>query len=108
MTLTTGSWPFLLKRARKTLKLEQAAIFGRWYSFDPEEVYYFDLPPGLNGGEKAMIQDLVEKYLLKGGDGPLLNLDKLVPKFEGTYIHPDEDLSPHVDTESDEVFMDRF
>ena len=108
MTLTTGSWPSLLKRARKTLKLEQAAVSGKLKSYDPEEFYYFDLPPGLNGGMKAKIEDVVEKYLLKGGDGPLLELDKLDLKHRGTYVHPDEDLSPYVDTESDEIIMDRF
>lgn len=108
MTLTTGTWPYLLKRARKILKLEQAAISGKLESYDPQEVYYFDLPPGLNEGKKAKIVDVVEKYLLKGGDGPLLELDKLVVKHRDTYIQPDEDLSQYVDTESDEVIMDRF
>lgn len=113
MNLTTGWWPSLLKRARKALKLEQAAIFGRLTSgsltsFDPEECYYFDLPPGMNGGKKAMIGDVVEKYLLKGGDGPLLKLHELAQKHSGTYVHPDEDPSPYLDTESDEVIMDRF
>lgn len=108
MTLTTGSWPSLLKRARKTLKLEQAAVSGKLDSYDPEELYYFDLPGGLNGGKKAKIQVEVEEYLLKGGEGPLLELGKLVEKHRGTYVRPDEDLSPYVDTESDEAIMDRF
>ena len=108
MTLTTGSWASLLKRARKTLKLEQAAVSGKLESYDPEEFHYFDLPPGLNDGKKAKIEDVVEEYLLKGGDGPLLDLDKLFLMHGGKYVYPDEDLSPYVDTESDEVIMDRF
>ena len=108
MILTTGSWASLLKRARKTLKLEQAAVSGKLESYDPEELHYFDLPPGLNGGKKAKIEDVVEKYLLKGGDGPLLELDELSQMYRDTYIDPDEDVSPYVDTESDEIIMDRF
>lgn len=106
--LTTGSWPSLFQRARKTLTLEKAALSGRLKSNDPEESHYFDLPAGLNGGKKAKMEVLVEEYLLKGGDGPLLDLDTLFEKHYRTYIYPEEDLGDYVDTESDEVIMDRF
>lgn len=106
--LTTGSWPSLLQRARKTLKLEQASLSGRLESNDPEETYYFDLPAGLNGGKKAKIEVVVVEYLLKGGDGPLLDLSALLEEHHLTYVHPDDDLWDYVDTESDDVIMDRF
>lgn len=106
--LDTGSWPSLLQRARKSLKLERAALSGVLRSKDSEELYCFDLPAGLNGGKKAKIEDVVEKYLLKGGDGPLLDLNALVDEHYRTYIYPDEELLDFVDTESDEVIMDRF
>lgn len=106
--LSTGSWPSLLQRARKALKLEKAVLSGKLRSIDPDESYYFDLPAGLNGGKKAKIEDVVEKYLLSGGDGPLLDLDTLVEQHYRNYIYPDEELSDYVDTESDEVIMDRY
>lgn len=106
--LTTGSWPPLLQGARKVLKLEQAALSGKMRSDDTEEWHYFDLPAGLNGGKKAKIAAVVEDYLVKGGDAPLLDLDDLAMKYHRTYVYPDEDLSEYVDTESDEVIMDRF
>ena len=106
--LSTGSWPSLLKGARQTLKLEQAALSGRMRSLDPEECFYFDLPPGLNGGKRAKIEVIVENYLLGKTDGPLLlNLQYLMEKYCGRYVYP-EDLSDYVDTESDEFIMDRF
>lgn len=101
--LTTGSWPSLLKSARKALKLEQASLSGKLSSADPLESYYFDLPAGLNGGRRAKIDVVVEKYLLKGGDGPLLDLNYLVDKHYRTYVDPDEEPWAYVDTESDEV-----
>ena len=106
--LTTGSWPSLLQRARKALKLEQAALSGKLNSADPEEYYYFDLPPGLNGGRRAKVEVVVEEYLVEGGDGPLLDLDALIEKHYRTYVDPDEDPWAYVDTESDEYIMDRF
>lgn len=108
MLLTAGSWPSLFQRARKVLKLEQAALSGRLKSYDMEETYYFDLPAGLNGGKKAKIEVVVAEYLTEGGDGPLLDLNALAEEHYRTYVYPDEDLSPYVDTDSDEVIMDRF
>ena len=108
MLLTTGSWASLLQRARKILKLEQAALFGTLKGTDLDETHLLDLPPGLNGGRRAKIQVQIEKYLLKGGDGPLLDLNALVLQYYHTYVRPDEELSPYVDIESDEVIMDRF
>lgn len=106
--LTTGVWASLLQRTRKSLKLEQAAFSGALRSSHPEASYYFDLPAGLNGGKRAMIEVVVEAYLLKGGDAPLLDLNALVEEYGRTYVHPEEELSEYVDTESDEVIMNRF
>ena len=106
--LTTGSWTSLLQRSRKALSLEQAALSGKLASNDPEESYYFDLPAGLNDGKKAKIAAVVEEYLVKGGDGPLLDLEALAEKYHRTYVYPDEEPWGYVDTESDEVIMDRF
>ncbi|KAL9129392.1 MAG: hypothetical protein Q9175_007305 [Cornicularia normoerica] len=106
--LTTGSWPSLLQRARKLLKLEKATLSGRLRSNDLEESYYFDLPAGLNGGKRAKIEVAVEDYLVKGGDGPLLDLNRLVEKHYRTYVEPAEDLWDYVDTESDDYIMDRY
>ena len=108
ITLAEGSWPSLLQRTRKTLKLEQASLSGKLASNDPEETYYFDIPAGLNGGKKAMIEVVVEEYLLKGGDGPLLDLFALMEEHDQSYEYPDEDTWGFVDTESDEAIMDRF
>ena len=106
--LNTGSWPSLLQRARKVLKLEQAVLSGRLASNDPKEYYYFDLPAGLNGGKRAKIEVVVEEYLIKGGDGPLLDLNALVEEHYRIYVYPDEEPWEYVDTESDEMIMDRF
>ena len=108
ISLNEGSWPSLLRHARKTLKLEQAALSGRLKSLEAEEVYYFDLPAGLNGGKKAKIQVVVEEYLVEGGEGPLLDLYVLVEKHRRKYVYPDENMPGFVDTETDEVIMDRF
>lgn len=108
ISLTEGSWPYLLRRARRTLKLEQAALSGRLKSLNPEGLYFFDIPAGLNGGKKAKIQVVVEEYLTEGGEGPLLDLHTLVEKHRRKYVYPDENMPGFVDTESDEVIMDRF
>lgn len=106
--LTTGSWPPLLQRVRKLLTLEKATVCGKLNSNSPAELYYFDLPAGLNGGKRAKIEVVVEEYLLKGGDGPLLDLHALVKEHSLKYVYPDQELCDYVDTESDEVIMDRF
>ena len=107
--LTTGSWPSLLRSARKTLTLEQAALCGKLSSLNPDvQSFYFDLPPGLNSGKKAKIEAVVEEYLVEGGEGPLLDLHSLVEKYRRRYVDPDEDLPAYVDTESDDIIMDRF
>lgn len=106
--LSTGSWPSLLQRARKVLKLEQAVLCGTLASNDPEEAYLFGIPAGLNGGKRAKIEVVVEEYLIKGGDGPLLDLNAMIEEHHRTYVFSDEDQWEYVDTESDEVIMDRF
>ena len=106
--LERGSWPSLLRRARKTLTLEQASLSGRLRSLHPNEVFYFDIPAGLNGGNRAKIEVMVEEYLLKGGEGPLLDLRALEEKYSDVYVQPDENLPMFVDSDSDESIMDRF
>lgn len=104
--LAAGSWPSLLRRARKTLTLEQASLSGRLGS--PRELIYFDVPAGLNGGKRAKLEVVVEKYLLEGGEGPLLDLQALFRKYHSRYVYPEEDLPMFVDADSDESIMDRF
>ena len=106
--LTTGSWPSLLRRARQTLTLEQTCLCGRLRSHDSQEDYWLDSPAGLNGGKRAKIEVVLEKYLLEGGEGPLLDLRALVEKYEFRYVYPPEDLPRFVDADSDEAIMDRF
>lgn len=69
---------------------------------------YFDIPAGLNGGNRAKIEVVVEEYLLKGGEGPLLDLRALEEKYSDEYVQPDPNLPMFVDSDSDETFMDRF
>ena len=106
--LNTGSWLPLLRRARKTLKLEQACICGRLSSDNPKEDFWLDMPAGLNGGNKAVIQVVLEEYLLKGGEGPSLDLRALLKKHRHKYVEPPKDLPKYVDADSDEAIMDRF
>ena len=106
--LTTGSWLPLLRRARKTLTLEQACICGRLSSDDPKEHFWLDMPAGLNGGRRAMIEVLLEEYLLEGGDGPLFDLGALLEKHRHKYVKPPKNLPKYVDADSDEAIMDRF
>ena len=106
--LTTGSWPSLLRRARRSLMLEQASLSGRLKSQNPEEEFYFDFTAGLNLGKRAKIEVVVEEYLLKGGEGPLLDLRALVDEHYNQYVDPVEDLPIYVDVDSDEFIMDRF
>lgn len=106
--LDRGTWPSLLRRARKALKLEQASLSGRLRSLNPNEVFYFDIPAGLNGGNRAKLEVVVEKYLLKGGEGPLLDLRALEEKYSNVYVPPDENLPMLIDSDSDESIMDRF
>ena len=106
--LTTGTWPSLLRGARKALTLEQATLSGRLRSHDPEEVFYFDIPAGLNGGKRAKIEVVVEEYLLKGGEDEVLDLHAMIAKYHGKYVYPEEDLPIYVDADSDEAIMDRF
>ena len=106
--LTTGTWPTLLRSTRRVLKLEHACLTGKLKSLDPPETFDFDLSAGLNGGKRAKIEVVVEKYLRSSADGPLINLHKLIDKYEGRYVHPEADLSYIVDMDSDEAIMDRF
>ena len=106
--LTTGSWPSVLRHARKTLALEQTCICGRLRSHVPKADYWLDIPAGLNGGKRAKIEVAVEEYLLEGGEGPLLDLRALVEKLHLKYVYPPEDLPKFVDADSDEAIMDRF
>ena len=106
--LTTGSWPSLLRHARKILTLEQTCICGRLRSDDPKADYWLDIPAGLNGGKRAKIEVALEEYLLAGGEGPLLDLRALVEKLHLKYVYPPEDLPHLVDADSDEAIMDRF
>ena len=106
--LSTGSWPSLLRHARKTLTLEQTCICGRLRSHDLKADYWLDIPAGLNGGKRAKIEVALEEYLLKGGEGPLLDLRALVKKLHLKYVYPPEDLPHFVDADSDEAIMDRF
>ena len=108
IVLSTGSWPSILRCARKTLTLEQACLCGRLTSRLPVEDYYFDIPAGLNGGKRAKIEVVVEKYLLKGGEGPLLDLRALVEKHHLKYVLPPKNQPMLIDADSDEAIMDRF
>ena len=106
--LSEGSWPSLLRDARKTLKLEQACLCGRLSSRLPVEDYFLDIPAGLNGGKRAKIEIALEEYLLQDGEGPLLDLRALVEKHHLKYVPPPKDLPKFVDADSDEAIMDRF
>lgn len=106
--LDTGSWPSLLQRMRKSLMLEQAALSGVMRSTDPEERYDFNLPAGQNDGRRAKLEVVVERYLRRGGNGPLLNLTRLAEKHRDSYVDPDGELCDYIDRESDEFIMDRF
>ena len=106
--LQTGSWPYLLQRMRKSLMIEQAALSCVMRSIDPEECYDFDLPAGQNEGRRAKFEVVVEQYLLRGGNGPLLKLHRMAEKYKGRYVDPEEELCDWIDRESDEYIMDRF
>ena len=106
--LTAGSWPPLLRFARKTLTLEQACLCGRLSGDVAKEDYWLDIPAGLNGGKRAKIEVMLEEYLLQGGEGPLLDLRALVKKYSAKYVYPPENLPIFVDADSDEAIMDRF
>ena len=106
--LDTGSWPSLLQRIRKSLMLEQAVLSGVLRSNDPEERYDFDLPAGQNDGRRAKFEVVVEQYLLRGGNGPLLKLNRLAEKYQDRYVDPEEELCDYIGRESDEFIMDRF
>ena len=106
--LEFGSWPSLLQSMRKSLTLEQAALSGVMRSDDPEERYDFDLPAGQNDGRRAKFEVVVEQYLLRGGNGPLLKLNRLAEKYKNRYVDPEEELCDYIDRESDEYIMDRF
>lgn len=106
--LITGSWSSLLKHARKTLKLEQACLCGRLSSQLPKEDYWLDSPAGQNGGKRAKIEAALEEYLLKGGEGPLLDLRAMVKKLHLKYVDPPKGLPIFIDPHSDESIMDRF
>ena len=106
--LDTGSWPCLLQRMRKSLMIEQAALSGVMRSNDTEERYDFDLPAGQNGGKRAKFEVVVEQYLLRGGNGPLLKLNRLAEKYKDRYVDPEEELCDYICRGSDEYIMDRF
>ena len=106
--LETGSWPYLLQRMRKSLTLKQAALSGVMRSNDPEERYNFDLPAGQNEGRRAKFEVVVEQYLLRGGDGPLLRLNRLAEKYKDRYVDPEGELCDWIYRGSDEYIMDRF
>ena len=108
IVLSTGSWPSLLRCARKTLTLEQACLCGRLTSRLPVGDFFLDIPAGLNGGKRAKIEVVLEKYLLKGGEGPLLDLRALVEKYHLKYVLPPKNLPMFIDADSDEAIMDRF
>ena len=80
--LSEGSWPRVLQRMRKTLRLESAAFSGDLSSDDPDESFYLGLPPQLNNGEKEIVAMAIEDYLLAGGDGPLFDLDGPLEAWE--------------------------
>ena len=95
--LTEGSWPGLLHRMRKTLRLKKAGIYGKVYSCDPEEGFDFGLPPFLSDDNMASgPSSAVEGYLMMGGDGALLDLDALF----------DDDLSDDTSLGSDDDYED--
>ncbi|CAD6579538.1 MAG: hypothetical protein ASARMPREDX12_009286 [Alectoria sarmentosa] len=88
--LTKGPWPRLLQRMRKTLCLEEAMIHGRVTSTDPKEDFDFGFRPEHNDGVPSVLSSAVERYLILGGDGPLLNLSAL------SFLE-DEDSEPESD-----------
>ena len=108
IVLALGNWPSLLRRARKTLSLEQARICGRLSSLDPFASFFFDLPAGLNDGKRARAQVVIEKYLIHRGDAPLLNLRRITEALKDQYVASDSDWPSHLDTESDEAIIDCY
>lgn len=78
--LTKGSWPNLLQKIRRTLHLKKAKICGVVTSENPNEEFDFGTPPELyddDDGENVL-SSAVERYLMLGGDGALLDLKALL------------------------------
>lgn len=76
--LTMGSWPRLLQRMRKALCLKKATICGDVASSDPEGIFYFGLSPEMHDSEENVLRNVVERYLMLGGDGALLDLNAIL------------------------------
>ena len=51
---------------------------------------------------------MVESYLRSSVEGPLINLHKLIDKYQGRHVYPKRDFAHLADTNSDEAIMDRF
>ena len=75
--LTKGSWPRLLQKMRKILCQKEAIVHGLITSNDPEEDFDFGFSLEYNDGVPGVLSIAVERYLMLGGDGPLLNLSAL-------------------------------
>lgn len=88
--LTKGSWPGLLQRMRRTLCLKKAKICGKVTSSNPNENFDFGSPPELIDDDmEDFLSSVVERYLMEGGDGTLLDLNT-IPIYEDDY-YEDED-----------------
>ena len=108
--LTKGSWPGLLQRMRKTLCLKKAKIYGVITSSDPVEAFGFGSPPELNDDDLGhVLGSAVERYLLQGGDGALLDLNAILDDEDSdSALWDSDDFSDDEDMYGDLTDLDAF
>lgn len=71
--LVEGSWSATFQKMRQLLNLKKVRICGSLEAFEFQEVWTFS---EIEFGDETMLSQVVEKYLLEGGEGPLLDLDE--------------------------------
>lgn len=69
--LVEGSWSATFQKMRQLLNLKKVRICGNFEAFEFDEVWSFSM---IEFGDETMLSRVVERYLLQGGDGPLLDL----------------------------------
>lgn len=71
--LLEGSWSPTFQEMRRLLHLTRVGICGTLEAFETDEYWSFNL---IDSGEETVLSRVVQRYLLKGGDGPLLDLSE--------------------------------
>lgn len=71
--LVEGSWSATFQKMRRLLRLTRVGICGNFEAFESDEYWSFTF---IDSGEETILSRVVQRYLLKGGDGPLLDLSE--------------------------------